>query len=146
MTMERFDDVVAPIEPVVHPDTDGFWRGLSEGELRVQECSECGTRRFPFGPVCFSCLSLEHTWVAIPLEGTVAVTAVVHRATGDQAWAAYTPFLSGLVDLAGGLRLPGQIRCTCGGAVERGAPVRAVLLSSAGGTPVHAFAHSCVTR
>jgi hypothetical protein len=144
MTMDRLHAVAAPVVPFVHPDTQGFWDGLAEGELRIQVCSGCQTHRFPFGPVCFRCLSYEHTWQSIAVEGTVVAAVVVRRATGDQVWAERTPFLSGLVDMKDGPRLPGSIRCTCGGGLERGAAVRAMLLETAGGEPLYTFAHTCI--
>ena len=118
--------------------------GLADGELRVQVCSGCGTHRFPFAPICFNCLSFDHSWEAIDPEGTTAVAVVVHRATGEQDWAAHVPFVSGLVDVEHGLRLPGRIACTCGEATRRGASVRAVTLAAPGQTTVYGFAHSCI--
>jgi uncharacterized OB-fold protein len=145
MPLDRHTERAPRPDPVVHPDTGGFWTGLADGELRAQVCSGCGTYRFPFAPVCHACLSFGHAWQPIDPAGTVAVAVVVHRATGDQAWAGHTPFASGLVDLEHGLRLPGRILCTCGEGTARGAHVRAVVLEAPGLVPVHAFAHACVT-
>jgi uncharacterized OB-fold protein len=141
--LDHFPEAAPRPAPVVHPETEPFWAGLAEGELRVQVCAACGTHRFPFAPVCFACLSFEHTWEAISPQGRLAVAAVVHRATGDRAWAAHVPFASGLVELEHGLRLPGRILCTCG-ELARGAPVRAVVLGAPGEPPVHGLAHTCV--
>ena len=145
MTLQRLTDAAPRPDPVIHPDTEAFWTGLRQGELRIQVCSRCGTYRFPLAPVCFRCLAFEHTWAAISPEGTVAVAVVVHRATGDPAWGRHVPFRSGLVDLEHGLRLPGRIVCTCGEALNRGARVRAVVLTSTGGVAVYAFAHACIS-
>src|SRR5690349_5090377 len=114
MALDRYTEPAPRPDPVVHPETDGFWTGLAEGELRVQACTRCGTLRFPFASVCHVCLSFESTWQPIDPAGTVAAAVVVHRATGGRDWAAHVPFVSGLVDLEHGLRLPGRILCTCG--------------------------------
>ena len=144
MSLDRLTDVATRPDPVVHPEVEGFWSGLEASELRVQVCHRCGTRRVPFAPVCFSCRSFEFSWEAISPEGTIAAAVVVHRATGDREWSAHVPFVSGLVDMEHGLRLPGRIACTCGKATHRGAPVRAVIMAAPGRIPVHGFAHSCI--
>ncbi len=144
MPLDHLSETESRPDPVVHPEVEGFWSGLEAGELRVQVCDGCGTHRVPFAPVCFSCRSFEFSWREISPEGTVAVAAVVHRATGEREWSAHVPFVSGLVDLEHGLRLPGRIACTCGEATARGAPVRAVVMASPGRIPVHGFAHSCI--
>jgi uncharacterized OB-fold protein len=144
MPLERITEPAPRPDPVVHPETDGFWSRLAEGDLTVQVCSRCGTPRFPAAPVCYVCLSFDHDWQSLDPNGTVATAAVVHRATGDPAWSDHTPFASGLVDLDRGLRLPGRILCTCGLGTARGARVRAVVSEGPGMVPVHAFAHSCV--
>jgi uncharacterized OB-fold protein len=132
-------------DPVVHPETAPHWSGLADGELRVQRCARCGTHRFPLAAVCYRCRSFEHSWGRIAGDGRVAVAALVHRATGDPAWSAHAPFLSGIVDVEHGLRLPGRIFCTCGEAGRRGTAVRAVVVETPDRVAVHAFAHNCIT-
>jgi len=142
--LDQVSNAAPPVDPVVHPETEPFWHGIAVGELRVQRCTRCGTHRFPFGPVCFRCLSFDYTWEPLGGNGTVAVAAVVRRATGDKAWEPYVPFISGLVDLEHGLRLPGRILCTCGAATRRGTEVHAVVLTAPGRSDVHGFMHSCI--
>jgi uncharacterized OB-fold protein len=144
MTLDRLTDPAPRPDPIVHPEVEGFWSGLEAGELRVQICDRCRTHRVPFAPVCFRCRSFEFSWEGISPEGTIASAVVVERATGEKEWSAYVPFISGLVDLERGLRLPGRIACTCGQAMQRGAPVRAVIMTAPGLIPVQGFAHSCV--
>src|SRR5690348_9515858 len=112
MPLEYLPETASRPDPIAHPETDGFRTGIIEGELRVQVCSHCGAHRFPFAPICYACLSFEHSWQRIAPNGIVATAVVVRRATGDKAWAAHVPFASGLVDLEHGLRLPGRILCT----------------------------------
>ena len=144
MPLDQLSDTEPRPDPVVHPEVEGFWSGLEAGELRVQACDRCGTHRVPFAPVCFNCRSFDFSWREISPEGTVAAAVVVHRATGEREWAAHVPFISGLVDLEHGVRLPGRIACTCGEATTRGAPVRAVVMAAPGRIPVQGFAHSCI--
>jgi uncharacterized OB-fold protein len=133
-------------DPVIHPETEPFWSGLAQGELKLQECGACHTYRFPFAPVCFKCLSFESTWRPISPRGTVAIAVRVHRATGNKVWAAHAPFISGLVDMEHGVRLPGRIHCTCGEATKRATSVSAVVIDSPGGVPILGFMHACVAR
>jgi uncharacterized OB-fold protein len=144
MTLDRFADTGPRPHPMIHPDTREFWAGLDAGELRIQVCSQCGTYRFPFAPVCFACLSFDHTWRAISSDGAIEVAVTVRRATGDPVWATHVPYISALVQMEHDLRLPGRVLCTCGQAVQHGAEVRAIILTSPDGTAVHGFAHTCM--
>jgi hypothetical protein len=95
--------------PVVHPESEPYWRGLGQGRLQLQRCDSCQTVRFPIAPVCWNCGSLDHTWIDVPTAGTVATAVTIQRATGDQLWAQEVPFVTAQVDMAGGYRLPGRI-------------------------------------
>jgi hypothetical protein len=146
MTLERFIDTAARPAPLVHPETAPFWEALAEGELVIQRCASCQTARYPHAPVCFVCGSFEWHWTpARTTEGSVAVVAQVHRATGEHLWQSYVPYYSGLVDLEEKLRVPARILCDCDEVTEPGTVVRAVTLESPEGDVVLGFAHSCVT-
>lgn len=143
MTLERRTETIARPSPLVHPETATFWSSLADGELVVQRCTSCATKRFPFAPVCFKCGSLESEWSPVAAEGTVAAAVRVHRATGDPAWSGYAPYLAGLVDVEDGIRFTARIACTCGAAARRGTRVRAIALVGPDGLGVLGFAHSC---
>jgi uncharacterized OB-fold protein len=146
MSLDRFVETAERPAPVVHPETAPFWDAVAEGLLVLQRCSSCGVARYPLAPVCWSCGSFEWEWTpAGSTEGTVAVSARVHRATGEPVWQAYVPYYSGLVDIEDGLRLPARILCTCEAVTEVGTAVRAVTLVGPHGAPVYGFAHSCIT-
>jgi uncharacterized protein len=61
-------------------DEDGapFWAGCSRGELVVQTCARCGTRRMPPRPMCFNCRSLDDEWVPLSGRGTIWSFVVAH--------------------------------------------------------------------
>lgn len=102
-----------------------FWRGLEEGELRIQRCLDC--RRWTWAPQwrCGQCGGWAFEWPAVPMIGTVhALSRTRHvfvPALKDQ-----TPFTNVLVDLteAEGVRLLGVLR---GGEGEIGAQVRGMI-------------------
>jgi uncharacterized OB-fold protein len=145
MTVTQTDAVGTYHGPalVIHPENETFWRSLRAGELRLQRCTSCGVVRFPLGPLCHKCGSFEYSWDPMPPEGTVSAAVVIHRATGDQHWAEEVPFLTGLVDMAEGLRLPGRIFCDCGEAEKHGTPVTAGHLDMGEDYGVLCFTHSC---
>jgi uncharacterized protein len=127
-TLPRMGEYRGPA-PVVHPESEAFWRGLGEGRLTLQRCARCATVRFPVAPLCWHCGALEHEWVPVATRGTVSAAVTVHRATGDQRWAAEVPFVTAQVDTADGHRLPGRV-LDPDGATPDPAPGH--------GTPVHA--------
>ncbi len=144
MPLDRFTDTAVRPAPVVHPETAPYWDALAAGELVLQRCASCETARYPHAPVCFVCGSFEWRWTAVgKAEGTVAVAARVHRATGEHLWQAYVPFYYGLVDVEENLRLPARILCDCGEITAPGTPVRAVTIADPNGAIVLGFAHSC---
>jgi len=55
------------------PDRDsaGWWAATARGEFVVQQCSDCGVRRFPPRDYCAACRS--RTWRWQPVEPEVAV-------------------------------------------------------------------------
>jgi uncharacterized OB-fold protein len=126
--------------PVVHPESEPFWRGLGEGRLQLQRCDACGTIRFPIAPVCWNCGALEHTWTPVATTGTVSAAVTVRRATGNQVWAQEVPFVSAQVDMADGHRLPGRIVVADPDAgVTEGTPVEAAYLAAESGYGVLCF-------
>jgi uncharacterized protein len=56
-----------------------FWEGCGAGELRVQRCDVCATRRFPESFVCPHCLSSGYHWEAVSGRGTLWSWIVMHQ-------------------------------------------------------------------
>jgi hypothetical protein len=129
---------------VIHPETEPFWTRLAEHRVfSVARCTACGTKRYPLAPNCPVCLSFDHEWVDVRPQGTVSAAVQVRRATGIGAWQGAAPYVTGLVDLDEGFRVPGRLLCGCGEALAHGTPVRMCLVPTATGAVVHAFAHRC---
>lgn len=137
------DGVAAGPGPFVHPENETFWRSIDEGKLRLQKCSACGTIRFPVAPCCWRCLSMDHQWVDVDADGTVAVAVLVERATGNPVWQDAVPFLTGLVDTHAGIRLPGRILCRCGKGAVNGTKVGVVRIRTRSDHLAYAFEHNC---
>jgi uncharacterized protein len=129
--------------PVLHPEAAAFWAGITAGAFRLQRCLRCDLVRFPLAPVCWNCLSPDYVLADVDTSGAVAAAIVVERVTSGSIWASLVPYRTGLVDLAGGLRVPGRILCRCGQAARPGTPVQMCRVPAEGGQHVYAFRHSC---
>jgi uncharacterized protein len=87
--------------PVPTPDSEEFWRGCAQGELRMQRCRTCGELNwFPRG-ICAVCSSTELAWEKLTGLATVYSYSVVSRPASDSV----SQYVLALVDLAEGPRL-----------------------------------------
>jgi uncharacterized OB-fold protein len=60
------------------PTAAEFWAGTARGELLVQACAACGTRRMPPRPMCPVCRSIGVRWEPTSGRGTVWSFIVPH--------------------------------------------------------------------
>lgn len=90
--------------PPINTQNRAFLDGLSEGELRLQQCDDCGFVRFPPAANCPQCLSTECTWEAMAGRGTVWSFIVMHKSY-FKAFADETPYNVVLVELEEGPRM-----------------------------------------
>jgi uncharacterized protein len=113
------DDVMWP---PVSPDTEFFWVGTRQGELRIQRCGGCGALRHPPGPACPRCGSIGTAEYQVA-AGTGAVHSyVVHHhppVPGKKL-----PIVVALVELTEGVRMLGELTGIDPGDVSIGMPVR----------------------
>jgi uncharacterized OB-fold protein len=67
-------------KPLPYPDaeTRPYWEWAKRHELRMQRCADCGTLRFPPGPMCPSCNSLRDEWVRMRGTATIYSWIVVY--------------------------------------------------------------------
>ena len=84
-------------------DSDPFWQGLDEWEVRLPVCRACGAAHLPPGPVCPYCLSDDLDWRRASGKATLS-TWVVER----KKWFAALdpPYIVGEVELEEGPRMP----------------------------------------
>ena len=90
--------------PVPEPDSQPFWDGLREGELRMQRCTRCGELRHPPQPMCPRCNDFEHEWALMSGRGSVYSYVVSHQAV-HSSLRERTPFATVLVELDEGPRM-----------------------------------------
>ena len=62
-----------------NPLLDPFWEGARAGKLLLQQCDQCGNRRFPPMIACPQCLSLDQHWSEASGRGTVESSITFHQ-------------------------------------------------------------------
>ncbi len=102
-------------------ESEAFWSGLAGHRLILQECQECGRRRFPRMPSCPYCGAEGGADVEATGAGTVYSWIRVERPLTPNM-AAEVPYVVATVDLDGGGRLHARLHeggdVTIGMAVE----------------------------
>lgn len=87
--------------PQPTPETQHFWDGTREGELRLQRCDDCSHTYFPPRPFCPTCGSRKVSIVKASGKATLYSYVISHRpAPGFSA-----PYAVAVVELAEGPRM-----------------------------------------
>jgi uncharacterized OB-fold protein len=88
--------------PPSNTDFDPYYEGLRQHRLVVQMCGACSTPRFPPGPGCSSCGSLDFRHIECSGRGEVYSYTIHHR----PAIAPFpSPHMIALVELEEGVRM-----------------------------------------
>jgi uncharacterized OB-fold protein len=90
------------IRPAINRDTEYFWEGCKQGELRIQRCGGCGLLRHPPGPMCPECGATKPKYLVSDGRGVVYSYVVHHH---PQVPGKQTPFVVALVELDEGVRM-----------------------------------------
>ncbi|MDX3660289.1 OB-fold domain-containing protein [Streptomyces sp. ID05-26A] len=93
------------IRPSVNRDTEYFWEGTRQGELRIQRCGGCGLLRHPPGPMCPECGATKPKYLVSEGYGVIYSYVVHHH---PQVPGKQTPFVIALVELDEGVRMLGE--------------------------------------
>lgn len=91
--------------PVPTPETQHFWDGTREGELRLQRCDDCAHVYFPPRPFCPACSSRSVSVFAASGRGQLASYVINERP--HKAFDG--PYAIALVDLEEGPRMMSNI-------------------------------------
>lgn len=95
--------------PSPTPETQPYWDGLKQGQLRLQRCADCGKVRHYPRPMCDSCWSMAVDWIDASGRGTVHSWTVTHYAF-HPGFKGDLPYLLLTVDLEEGVRMNAQAR------------------------------------
>jgi len=90
------------LAPSISPDTEFFWSGLKERQLRIQRCTDCQTLRVPPRPMCANCQSLN--WDYVESTGRGAVYSFVMPKYPPLPFIQY-PYIVALIELDEGVRI-----------------------------------------
>ncbi|MGC9537068.1 bifunctional MaoC family dehydratase N-terminal/OB-fold nucleic acid binding domain-containing protein [Streptomyces sp. UG1] len=107
--------------PVVNRDNAGFWEGVRRRRLLIQRCTGCGGLRHPWLPGCNACGGTDWDTVEASGEGTVYSYIVMHHPPFP---AFDPPYAVGLIELAEGVRMIGNVLGVPCDKVRIGLPVR----------------------
>ena len=102
-------------------DTTPFWDAQAEHRLSFQKCSKCSQIRYPIGPMCPACHSLDFEWVESTGKGTIYSYTVVHHQTHP---AFKVPYTVALVEMEEGPRVVAELRGDGAASPEIGKAVR----------------------
>ncbi len=94
------------IRPSINKDTEYFWEGCRQQELRIQRCGGCGLLRHPPGPMCPECGASKPKYLVSDGRGEVYSYVVHHH---PQVPGKQTPFVIALIELDEGVRMLGEL-------------------------------------
>ena len=129
-----------PLEGVPLPELErvpdyerGFWDGTRAGELRIQQCSNCGLFRHLPTPMCPQCSSLAYEWTAVSGRGFVysyvIVRHPVHPAIREKEQTPYNVCVIELEEQAG-LRICSNLLSIAPEDIRIDMPVRVTFVPS----------------
>lgn len=94
--------------PVVDALSEPFWAAAHEGRLVLQRCTICDRHQHYPRPHCVHCGRLELEWAAASGRAEVHTFTVTHR-NDAPGFADELPYVFAILDLAEGVRMPGNI-------------------------------------
>jgi uncharacterized protein len=114
--------------PLGDEESDGFWEGTAQGELRMQACGNCGAYRFPPRVMCPQCQSTQREWRQVSGRGTIWSYVVAHPPLLP-AYAPLAPFpvITVTLDEDPQLRLVGNLVTGPDGAINEVDPTSIVI-------------------
>lgn len=114
-------------KPLPNPTEDSapYWAAAHQGELRMQQCADCGHIRFPPSLLCPRCLSEAAEWTRLSGRGTVYSWIVVHQSQYP-AFNTDGPYNVAIIELDEGPRLHSNIRGCSNDQIHIGMPVEVV--------------------
>jgi len=104
-------------------ETEAYWDGLKQGELRLPTCQDCGKPHFYPRPFCPHCGSARLNWTRMAGEGAVYSHTTVHRAPSP-AFADDVPYVVAIIALAEGPHMMSRLVDVAPDGNYVGAPVR----------------------
>jgi len=108
--------------PVPTPETEVYWEGCREHQLRLQYCNNCGQHQFYPRIICSACMSNDLKWVDVSGEGEVISFTIVRRPVSE-AYKTEVPYVVALIKLLEGPTMMSNVVGCDPEALEIGMPV-----------------------
>lgn len=89
--------------PVPTPETQPFWDGLKQHQLRIQRCKACNQAYFYPRPFCPKCFSWDVEWFTATGKAKLHTYTIVHRA--PPAFRDDAPYVLAVAELDEGPRM-----------------------------------------
>lgn len=109
--------------PTPNATTKPYWDACAEGELRYQQCENCGTVQLIPRSLCEHCQSQQLQWKTSQRQGTVLSFTIVYRAPLP-VFKAQVPYAMAIVDMDEGFRVVANASPQAQPALAIGAKVR----------------------
>jgi uncharacterized OB-fold protein len=90
--------------PVTTPETAPFWEAANKGVFLLQKCPDCGKTQYHYRALCSHCWSDNVEDFPSSGRGTVWTYSVVYR-NNTPGYKEKTPYVVGLVELEGGVKV-----------------------------------------
>jgi len=97
-----------------------FWEGAQNGEVRIQQCRDCGNKMYPPRVYCTHCLSANIDWIKCSGKGILYAYSTIYEEPPPRvAKFLSSPYTLALVDLEEGVRMltniveckPDELKC-----------------------------------
>ena len=125
------------LQPLIDSDSQMYWEGLAQGELRIQRFDTCSRHVFYPRAICPHCFSDQLSWITTTGKGTIYSYTVVHQAYGP--YADEVPFVIAIVELEEGVRMMTRIVGAPREQVTIGAPVHVTFVTPGEGVTLPYF-------
>lgn len=131
-------EVWTGFEPTTTPETAPFWNAANEGVFLIQSCPDCGKKQYHYRALCSHCWSDRIEDFPSSGRGTVWTFSVVYR-NNTPGYTEKVPYVVGLVELEGGVKVVTNIVGADPESVTFGTPVEVVFERSASGQNIPLF-------
>lgn len=84
-----------------------FYKYLADGKLMAGKCQKCEKIHLPPRPICDNCYNQTFQWLPVTGKGRLVTYTVIH--ISPPQFQSLAPYAVGIVQLEGGLKLPGMI-------------------------------------
>ncbi|MBT2266113.1 MULTISPECIES: Zn-ribbon domain-containing OB-fold protein [Rhodococcus erythropolis group] len=124
--------------PAVTPETAPFWDAANDGVFLLQRCPDCGQTQYHYRALCSHCWSDKIEDFPSSGRGTVWTYSIVYK-NRTPGYAEKVPYIVGLVELEGGVKVVSNILADDLEAVTFGTEVEAVFAETDGGQKIPLF-------